>query len=174
LAGVAGAREPWQVEHAEYPPAHVDMTDAKAVREMYRDILEKLADFALVPPVVRQDRIANYAYTNLDYAMNGTIEIVEGGRLRAGWISGEDGPRGFFVSNYSDDGGETWSDPVLVVDSKDPRLALARVTLCGTYWTDPDGRLHLFADQSMGMYAVAGVVGCTATDGRRGFWEFVC
>lgn len=173
-AGVAGAREPWQVEHAEYPPAHVDMTDAKAVREMYRDILEKLADFALVPPVVRQDRIANYAYTNLDYAMNGTIEIVEGGRLRAGWISGEDGPRGFFVSNYSDDGGETWSDPVLVVDSKDPRLALARVTLCGTYWTDPDGRLHLFADQSMGMYAVPGVVGCTATDGRRGFWEFVC
>ena len=174
LSSAVAGEEDWRVEHAEYPPAHVDMSDAKAVREMYRDILEKMSDFALVPPRILQENLGRYAYTNLDYAMNGTIEIAKGGRLRAGWISGEDGPRGFFVSNYSDDRGETWSDPVAVVDAHDPRLAMARVTLCGNYWTDPQGRLHLFADQSMGMYAIPGIVGCTSTDGRRGFWEFVC
>ena len=174
VAAAATAREAWLVEPAEYPPAHCDMENAAEVRAMYRDILEKMSDFALVPPVVRQDNLGAYAATNLDYAMNGTVELTPGGKLMAGWISGEDGPRGFFVSNESTDRGETWSGTKLVIDAHDPRLAMARVTLCTTYWRDPDGRMHLFADQSMGMYAIPGIVGCTSTDGRRGFFESVC
>lgn len=174
IPGGVGAAESWQAENAEYPGAHCDMENPAEVRKMYRGTLERLSDFALVPPRIRQEDLGAYASTNLDYAMNGTIELTRGGRLWAGWISGEDGPRGFFVSGSSDDRGETWSGTRLVIDAHDPWLVLARVTLCGTYWLDPDGRLHLFADQSMGMYEIPGIVGCTTTDGRRGFFESVC
>ncbi|MDD2455320.1 MAG: sialidase family protein, partial [Kiritimatiellae bacterium] len=175
LVCVVEAREAWEVEDMAYPGAHVkNVENETEMREMYRECLEKLTDFALVPPKIRQDKLGEFAATNLDYCMSGTIGLTPGGRLYAGWISGEDGPKGFFVSNRSDDRGATWSEPCLAVKSQDPRLALARLTLCTTYWTDPDGRLHAFIDQSLGMYGIAGIVGCTTTDGRRGFFESVC
>ncbi|MFM8803099.1 MAG: sialidase family protein, partial [Planctomycetia bacterium] len=72
-------------------------------------------------------------------------------------------PKAFFVLATSDDDGETWSKPRLVVDSHAPSLPRERSILVGNLWTDPQGRLWLFFDQSMDMF-----------DGRAGLWASVC
>jgi len=180
--GVKGNWSGWLVpfdpvaagEASDYPPPHADMSNPDEARTFYIDTMERLADFALVPPRLNQDPLPEYAYTNLDYAMNGTVALTPGGRLWAGWLSGGDDPNGFFVSNRSDDGGETWSDPLLVVDGHDARLPVPRFTLCADYWCDPDGKLHVFHDQTTGGYAIPGARGCTTSDSRRGVWESVC
>jgi hypothetical protein len=63
----------------------------------------------------------------------------------------------------SDDEGETWSKPRLVVDSHSPNLPRGRCILVGNLWTDPLGRRWLFFDQSMEMF-----------DGRGGVWATLC
>lgn len=49
----------------------------------------------------------------------------------------------------SDDYGETWSPPRLVVDAHSKNLPRDRSVLVGNLWTDPLGRLWLIFDQSM-------------------------
>ena len=63
----------------------------------------------------------------------------------------------------SDDDGETWSKPRLVVDAHAQDLPAERSVLVGNLWTDPLGRLWLIFDQSMDMF-----------DGRAGVWMAVC
>jgi hypothetical protein len=63
----------------------------------------------------------------------------------------------------SDDDGETWSSPRLVVDAHSKDLPAERSVLVGNLWTDPLGRLWLIFDQSMDMF-----------DGRAGVWVAVC
>ena len=63
----------------------------------------------------------------------------------------------------SDDDGETWSKPRLVVDAHAKDLPADRSVLVGNLWTDPLGRLWLIFDQSMDMF-----------DGRAGVWAAVC
>jgi len=63
----------------------------------------------------------------------------------------------------SDDDGETWSAPRLVVDAHSRNLPRDRSVLVGNLWTDPLGRLWLIFDQSMDMF-----------DGRAGVWVSLC
>ncbi len=125
--------------------------------------MEKIADHALVPPVVNTSPLPEYGYNKLDYGMTIGIERTPGGRLWACWVGGGDSPDAFFVLASSDDEGASWSDPRVVLDSHEEGLGEKRSILVGNLWTDPKGRLWLFFDQSMHMF-----------DGRAGGWATRC
>lgn len=125
--------------------------------------MEKVADLALIPPKLNTSPLPEYDYDKLDYGMTIGIERTPGGRLWACWVAGGDSPDAFFVLATSDDDGETWSKPRLVVDSHSDKLPRKRSILVGNLWTDPLGRLWLIFDQSMDMF-----------DGRAGVWASIC
>lgn len=127
------------------------------------EAMEAMADLALIPPQMNTSPLPEYGYDRLDYGMTIGIERTPGGRLWACWVAGGDSPKAFFVLATSDDDGETWSDPRLVVDSHKANLPRDRSVLVGNLWTDPVGRLWLIYDQSMDMF-----------DGRGGVWVSVC
>jgi predicted neuraminidase len=84
------------------------------------------------------------------------IERAANGRLWAMWYSGgeTEGPENFVVLVTSDDDGQTWSPPRVVIDP--PGLVRA-YDPCP--WIDPSGRLWLFWAQSFQWF-----------DGRCGVW----
>jgi hypothetical protein len=125
--------------------------------------MEKVADHALVPPVLNTSPLPEYDYEKLDYGMTIGIERTPGGRLWACWVAGGDSPAAYFVLATSDDDGQTWSKPRLVLDSHSKDLPRERSILVGNLWTDPLGRLWLIFDQSMDMF-----------DGRAGVWATLC
>jgi len=125
--------------------------------------MEKIADLALVPPKLNTSPLPEYDYDRLDYGMTIGIERTPGGRLWACWVAGGDSPKAFFVLATSDDDGDTWSKPRLVVDAHAQDLPAERSVLVGNLWTDPLGRLWLIFDQSMDMF-----------DGRAGVWLASC
>ena len=120
-------------------------------------------DLALQPPRIITDPGPQYADAARDVNMIIGMDRSPGGRLWAAWVSGGDSELGYFVAATSDDGGDTWSAPRLVIDPADAPSGLARRTLVGNFWTDPSGRLWLFFDQSMGYF-----------DGRAGAWAITC
>ncbi len=136
---------------------------ADEVRAYERDTLRRVADLALIPPVLNTQPLPAYDYDKLDYGMTIGIERTPQGRLWACWVGGGDSPKAFFLLATSDDDGETWSKPRLVVDAHAPQLPRDRSVLVGNLWTDPLGRLWLFFDQSMEMF-----------DGRGGVWASIC
>lgn len=127
------------------------------------EVMEKIADLALIPPKLNSSPLPEYGYDRLDYGMTIGIERTPRGRLWACWVAGGDSPKAFFVLATSDDDGETWSPPRLVVDAHSPHLPRDRSILVGNLWTDPLGRLWLIFDQSIDMF-----------DGRAGVWVAVC
>lgn len=133
----------------------------KSVNQIER--MEKIADLALIPPALNTSPLPEYGYDKLDYGMTIGIERTPGGRLWACWVAGGDSPKAFFVLATSDDDGENWSQPRLVLDSHSADLPMDRSILVGNLWTDPEGRLWLIFDQSMHMF-----------DGRAGVWATVC
>jgi len=131
--------------------------------EVKRKAFEALAEVAVkLPPEIRTAGIGDYSTNVLSYAMNNGLGLTKGGRLWASWISGGDGPKSFTVAAWSDDGGDTWTDVKLVIDGHEGRLT-DRTNIIGTFWLDPEGRFHLFTDQSIRHF-----------DGRAGVWDFVC
>ena len=68
-------------------------------------------------PTLNTSPLPKYGYDKLDYGMTIGIERTPGGRLWACWVAGGDSPKAFFVLATSDDDGETWSTPRLVVDA---------------------------------------------------------
>lgn len=133
------------------------------VRAFEIEVMEKIADLALIPPKLNTSPLPGYDYDQLDYGMTIGISRTPGGRIWACWVAGEDGPKAFFVLATSDDDGETWSKPRLVIDSQSKTLPMFRSVLVGNLWTDPKGRLWLFFNQSMMQF-----------DGRSGVWASVC
>jgi len=130
----------------------------RSVEEMRR-----IADYALETPKLNTSPLPEYDYDQLDYGMTIGIERTPEGRLWACWVGGGDSPEAFFVLATSDDNGESWSKPRLVIDTHSDDLPMDRSTLVGNLWTDPLGRLWLIFDQSMGMF-----------DGRAGVWVTIC
>lgn len=124
---------------------------------------ERIADHALETPKLNTSPLPAYGYDRLDYGMTIGIAQTPGGRLWACWVGGGDSPEAFFVLATSDDQGEHWSDPRLVIDTHDAALPRPRSILVGNLWTDPLGRLWLIFDQSMDMF-----------DGRAGVWASIC
>ena len=136
---------------------------AAEVRAYEMDVMRRIADLALIPPTLNTSPVPQYDYDKLDYGMTIGIERTPRGRLWACWVAGGDSPKAFFVLATSDDDGETWSKPRLVVDAHSKNLPMDRSVLVGNLWTDPRGRLWLIFDQSLEMF-----------DGRAGVWAAVC
>jgi len=133
---------------------------AAEVRAYEMDVMRRIADLALIPPTLNNSPLPQYDYDKLDYGMTIGIERTPRGRLWACWVAGGDSPKAFFVLATSDDDGETWSKPRLVVDAHSKNLPMDRSVLVGNLWTDPRGRLWLIFDQSLEMF-----------DGRAGVWR---
>ncbi len=150
-------------EAGERTPEKFAAMTAAEVRGFELEVMRKVADLALIPPQLNTSPLPKYDYDRLDYGMTIGIERTPKGRLWACWVAGGDSPKAFFVLATSDDDGETWSKPRLVVDAHSPNLPMDRSVLVGNLWTDPLGRLWLFFDQSMHMF-----------DGRAGVWAAVC
>ncbi len=125
--------------------------------------ISTLADLALEPPLLNTQPLPDYDAARLDYGMTIGIERTPGGRLWACWVGGGDNDKAFFILATSDDGGDTWSKPRLVIDPHSASLPYPRRSLVGNLWTDPRGRLWLFFDQAM-----------TYFDGRGGLWATLC
>ncbi len=73
-----------------------------------------------------------------------TVAVTKGGRIFLGWYSG--GTQEPHIENYnlmiqSDDGGKTWSEPILVIPSSEKHLIHA---LDIQLWIAPSGALHVF------------------------------
>lgn len=119
-------------------------------------------DMALEAPIINTNPGPEYADENRHFALTTGLAQTPGGRLWSAWFSGGDTDEGFLLLATSDDKGLTWSKPRVVIDpTEGPNLN--RRTLVGNLWTDPDGRLWLIFDQSMGYF-----------DGRAGVWLSVC
>ncbi|PQO27769.1 sialidase family protein [Blastopirellula marina] len=140
-----------------------DSDRAEANRRQELKVLREVADLALLPPVLNTDPLPKYAVANLAYGMTIGIERTPKGRLFAAWIGGEDGPKAYMLVAKSDDDGQTWSEPLLVIDSRAGHLPLPRSVIVGNLWTDPLGRLWVFFDQTMNHF-----------DGRGGLWFTRC
>ena len=140
-----------------------EWTDEK-IRALERHALETMADLALVPPPLNVNPGPEYGAAKERWAMNNGAALAPKGRLWASWIGGGDSPEAYTVCAFSDDGGETWNPPALVVDGHDPKhLPVPRSNIIANLWTDPEGKLHLFFSQSM-----------WHNDGRMGVWETMC
>ena len=141
-----------------------EWTEDKA-RALERRAMEAVADLALVPPrLITAPVPAKYLAANEVWAMNNGAALTPKGRLWASWVGGGDSPEAYTTCVFSDDNGETWSPPALVVDGHDPkRIPFPRSNIIATLWTDPAGKLPLFVSQSM-----------WHNDGRMGVWETVC
>lgn len=88
------------------------------------------------------------------------IERTKAGRLWATFYSGgvDEGPDNYVLLIRSEDDGNTWTKPVLVID---PPGKVRAFDPC--LWVDPLGRLWLFWAQSYTFY-----------DGRVGVWAINC
>lgn len=113
-------------------------------------------DLALQPPPVITDPGDKYAPENRVWQGIPGIERSPGGRLWAVWYSGgeSEGPDNYVQVVTSDDDGESWSRPVVVVDPPGKARAYDPVL-----WIDPLNRLWLFWAQSYEWF-----------DGRCGVW----
>lgn len=124
--------------------------------------LEAEFPMALEAPAINTQPGPEYADDKRHFALATGMEVTPKGRLWVGWFSGGDSEKGFLLVVSSDDRGNTWTKPLLVIDPTDGPT-LARRTLVANFWTDPKGQLWLFFDQSMGYF-----------DGRAGLWAIVC
>jgi predicted neuraminidase len=121
-------------------------------------------DLALEPPVVNTRPGPEYDAAVRTGNMIIGLDRTPKGRLWACWVGNGDNPNGFFLLATSDDGGKSWSKPRAVIDpADDPAGHWTRRALVGNLWTDPQGRLWLFFDQSLGYF-----------DGRNGDWFIRC
>lgn len=145
-----------------FEPPTATMTPDEA-RAYELRVLRQVADLALVPPRLITSPLPQYDYDQLDYGMTIGITRTPKGRLWAAWVAGGDSPIAFMVAATSDDDGETWSKPRLVVDSQAKHLPIPRSVIVGNLWTDPRGRVWFFFDQTMNHF-----------DGRGGLWAAVC
>lgn len=157
-----------QKKQATYPPnwdkdAEFQKLSPEEVRQYEQNLMRQVSNLALIPPVINTSPSEQYTYKNQDYVMSLTMEQTPKGRIWAAWIGGCDCPDSHLLAATSDDNGETWSEPRLVIDGRSAALPIQRTVIIGNFWTDPSGKLWLFFDQTMNHF-----------DGRGGLWYTVC
>lgn len=123
----------------------------------------EVLDISLEPPVVNTAPGPEYADDARPGAMIVGMDRTPKGRIWGCWTGTGDKPDTYFILATSDDGGQSWSKPRLVVGDVDPSGKPQRRALVGNVWTDPLGRVWLFFDQSLGGF-----------DGRAGDWYIRC
>ena len=143
--------------------AKIQKMSPEKLKNYETKVMRQIADFALIPPEINTSPLPEYDYTTQHYVMSLTIERTVKGRIWAAWIGECDCPSSFLMAATSDDNGETWSKPRLVIDGRSSSLPMPRTVIIGNFWTDPSGKLWLFFDQTMNHF-----------DGRGGFWAIVC
>lgn len=151
------------VLHTNAPEKRFTEMSEEEIRAYEIRVMRKIADLALIQPKLNTSPLPEFDYDQLDYGMTIGIERTPKGRLWAAWVAGDDGPEAFMVVNTSDDNGETWSKPRLVINSQSDNLPRHRSVIVGNLWTDPLGRLWFFFDQTMDHF-----------DGRGGLWASIC
>src|SRR5690606_23524033 len=111
---------------------------------------------ALQPPRIIETPGPEYSTASRQWQGIPGIESESNGRLWATWYSGGsgEGPNNYVLLVSSEDGGQSWSEPLLVIDPPQTVRAFDPVL-----WLDPTQRLWLFWAQSDGLY-----------DGRAGVW----
>lgn len=124
---------------------------------------QSILDLPLKPTVINTHPGPEYSDEQRDFAMVIGMDRTPKGRIWAAWVAGGDSPRAYFIAASSDDDGQTWSKPRLVIDTPDAPTGLQLSVLVGNFWTDPTGRLWLFYDQSLSNF-----------DGRAGLWAITC
>ena len=100
-------------------------------------------------PVINHSPLPKYDYDHLDFGMTKGIERTPNGRLWSLWTGGGDSSAAFLVVAYSNDDGENWTEPCLVIDPHDEQLPCDRCSRTACLWTDPRGRLWLFFHQTL-------------------------
>jgi BNR repeat-like domain len=117
-------------------------------------------DLALQPP--RLETMPGMEYSPARRLWQGIpgIERTPAARLLATWYSGgeNEGPENYCLLASSEDDGQTWSEPLAVIDPPDPVRAFDPVL-----WHDPQGKLWWFWSQSFDLF-----------DGRAGVWAVRC
>lgn len=134
-----------------------------AVPDTVVSLTREQLDRSLEPPVINTSPGPEYADEVRVGNMIIGIERTRGGRLWACWVGNGDSPNGFFMLATSDDNGASWSKPRVVIDPTDLPNMPQRRSLVGNLWLDPNGKLWLFFDQSLGYF-----------DGRCGDWYITC
>jgi len=115
-----------------------------------------------------------------------TLAVTRGGRIYLGWYSGgtkEPHMENYNLLVYSDDEGESWSEPLIVIPSSKPLFIHA---LDIQLWCDPSGRLHVAWVQNNTEWEpetvpevkegqpLAIVDGYMFGDFEHAWWEIVC
>lgn len=127
------------------------------------DLFRLCDSLSMETPVIRSSFPDSYKAENIYWALSEGTEMTPGGRIWNCIGAGEDGNETYFIINWSDDGGRTWTDTKFVIDGHDKSHPFGRRTIVGNMWTDPHGKLWIFFDQGM-----------TYWDGRGGNWCSVC
>ena len=120
-------------------------------------------DASLEPPVIVTAPGAEFQDDARPGAMIIGMDRTPKGRIWGCWTGTGDKPDTYFILATSDDDGNSWSKPRLVVSAPDSGGKPQRRALVGNVWTDPLGRVWLFFDQSL-----------IGFDGRAGDWFIRC
>lgn len=102
-------------------------------------------------PCINTSDLDGYRLAELDYGMTIGVAVTRGGRVFVCWVGGGDSPKAYMVLAYSDGGGMC-GDPILAIDPHDDALPCDRCTIVGTVWVDPQNRLWLFFNQTLGHF----------------------
>jgi len=139
---------------------------SRAIRERTQKLMVQKDNALLPPEFLRGHQALNgpdspYADERRTFQGIPSIDITPGGRLYTVFYTGTDteGAGNYLLLQYSDDRGQHFSRPFLAVI---PRAFGVRC-FDPVLWSSPDGRLHLFWNQSFGFF-----------DGRSGVWCATC
>jgi 2-keto-3-deoxy-galactonokinase len=126
----------------EYKSLNLNEDTAKVIEESIRGFGH---DNAKEPCSVRYyPTDSRFTEAEVRYQGCPTVALTRGGRVFVGWYGGgvkEPSLEHFNIVKYSDDGGKSFSPPLLVIESDEKRMVHA---LDIQLWTAPNGALWLF------------------------------
>ena len=84
--------------------------------QTFEEYISMMDSLAMEPPQIQTEFNRKYKVRNLDYGMTIGVEQTPGGRIWNCFVGGGDNEAAYFVLNWSDDGGQTWTDSKYVID----------------------------------------------------------